>query len=397
MCKAAPRCGAASHFPRRATRFQSSDPRRTFSSVPRPHPKIQRWIDLLAAMLVRRFPATFAELARDVPAYQSGKSASALLRMFERDKDELRAFGVPIETISDGEGGAAYRLQHKDFYLPYLGVVAPERAGPPERVDRFGYRALQSLQFEPDELEAVAAAGARVRTLGDPLLAAEAESALRKLGADLPLDPDDPDEIALLRRGPEASAATFQVLNDALVRRKVVEFEYYTIAGNRTETRAVEPYGVFFLGSHWYLTGHDRRRGELRTFRLSRMTAPRLGDARHHTPDFEIPADFRLREHAQSRRAWELGDGDGLEVIVEFHSTTGAARAASRLGSDAGQPRRRQFHVRRVNAFARWLLSLAGDATPVSPPEMVDAYRTLVAETIRAYGDVHDGTSERGA
>ena len=69
-------------------------------------PKIQRWVDLLAALLARRQPATFEELSRDVPAYLDGKqSKAARMRMFERDKDELRAFGIPIVSIisSDGE------------------------------------------------------------------------------------------------------------------------------------------------------------------------------------------------------------------------------------------------------------------------------------------------------
>ena len=352
-------------------------------------PKIQRWIDLLAALLVRRFPATFAELARDVPAYSTGdKSPAALMRMFERDKDELRAFGIPIETVADAGGErVAYRLQHRHFYLPYLGVAAPEaRRGPPGRMDRFGYRALTHLAFEPEELEAVAAAGARVRSLGDPLLAAEAESALRKLAVDLPLHPDEPDDIRVLSRDPQPAAATFQILGDALRRRKVVEFDYYAISGDRTERRSAEPYGVFFLGSHWYLAARDRARGERRTYRLSRMSSVQAADARAHSPDYEIPADFDLREHARSRRAWELGAGDGMDAIVHFHRITGAARAALRLGGDvAGEPRRRVFAVRRPNAFARWLLSFAGDAEPVSPPELVAAYRSLVAETQRAY------------
>jgi proteasome accessory factor B len=356
--------------------------------VPRPTPKIQRWIDLIAAMLVRRFPATFAELARDVPAYSTGQSAATLARMFERDKDELRAFGVPIETVTEAGGDrTAYRLQHRDFYLPYLGIATPASAKPgaAPRVDRFGYRALESLAFEPDELEAVASAGARVRSLGDPLLASDAESALRKLAVDLPVHPEAPGEISLLPGGQPPAAAVFQTLGEALTRRKVVQFDYYSISGDRTATRTVEPYGLFFLGSHWYLAAHDRDRGEARTYRLSRMGPPRMADARAHTPDYEIPADFQLREHARSRRAWELGDGNGIEALVHFHRTTGAARAASKLGEDTGDPRRRSFQVRRVNAFARWLLSFGGDAEPVSPPEVVNAYRALITETQRRY------------
>ena len=39
----------------------------------KPPPKIQRWIDLLAALLARRYPVTFEELIADVPAYQGGR------------------------------------------------------------------------------------------------------------------------------------------------------------------------------------------------------------------------------------------------------------------------------------------------------------------------------------
>jgi len=43
--------------------------------VPTPPSKVQRWTDLLAALLIRRFPAPFDELARDIPAYSAkGKS-----------------------------------------------------------------------------------------------------------------------------------------------------------------------------------------------------------------------------------------------------------------------------------------------------------------------------------
>ena len=111
-------------------------------------PKIQRWIDLLAALLGHRLPATFSELARDVPAYLADGSVSAdspsasLKRMFERDKLELREQGVPIESIGeDGSEESAYQLRTKDFYLPYLGIVSARGIDRPATV---GARAAQS-------------------------------------------------------------------------------------------------------------------------------------------------------------------------------------------------------------------------------------------------------------
>ena len=68
-----------------------------------PVPKLRRWIDLLDSLLRRHYPVPFEEIIREVPAYQSGTKA-ARRRMFERDKDELRAAGIPIQTVSDAVG-----------------------------------------------------------------------------------------------------------------------------------------------------------------------------------------------------------------------------------------------------------------------------------------------------
>ena len=64
-------------------------------------PKLQRWIDLLAALLAHRHPVTFDELAANVPAYRDtggtrAKKLASIKRTFERDKAELLALGVPI-------------------------------------------------------------------------------------------------------------------------------------------------------------------------------------------------------------------------------------------------------------------------------------------------------------
>ena len=120
--------------------------------------KLQRWVDLLAALLIRQRHAPFDELAKDVPGYDvANAQRDSVMRTFERDKDELRRFGVPIDTVKDGEGDTlGYRLDRKAFYLPYLMVSGHEReAHGPRRIDYDGYRALQTLAFEPDELDAI--------------------------------------------------------------------------------------------------------------------------------------------------------------------------------------------------------------------------------------------------
>ena len=390
--------GAGNQHTLRMRTRKKTPPAKT--STPRT-PKLQRWVDLLAALLRRHYPAPFEELAREVPAYSDGSQAhGARMRMFERDKDELRAFGVPIRSVllPDGETHG-YQLTSAEFYLPYL--VAAERGtsgrrgvAAPRRVDRYGYRALKTLVFEPEELAAVAEAADRARALGDPTLAADADGAMRKLAFDLPVDAAVPPDAPRLVRGREVvDPVVYERLGDALLRRKRVVFDYHTMERDRRAPRTVEPYGLFYLGSHWYLAGRDTEKDALRNFRVSRIADVRVSAARAQSADFDIPEGFSLRDHARSRQAWELGDAGALEVDVEFLRRSGASAAAARLGEpvgDAGADAgggtvRRRFRVRRPDVFVRWLLSFAGDARPLSPERVVADYEALRRATLALY------------
>lgn len=401
--------------------------------------KLQRWVDLLAALLIRQRHAPFEELAKDVPGYDlaHGKKES-VLRTFERDKDELRKFGVPIETVEDSDGEAVgYRLERKAFYLPYLMVSGHERAShAPRKVPHDGYRSLETLAFEPDELDAIIEAAARVRALGDPVLTGEAEAAIRKLALDLPLGavldsavaglaaearrderavaaedrsaeraeverlmaprPAEPPKSPILFRRMLAPSivppryqpdhTVFERLSDALARRKSVAFDYFSMERGERARRSVEPYGLFFVSSHWYLAGRDVERGALRNFRVNRVSHVEVNSQKAQSPDYTIPEDFSLRDHAQAREPWEIGDGDASVAIVEFTATTGATRAALELGKPVeGSDNRRQFDVRRRDAFARWLLSFAGDARPVEPADLRAEYERVAAATLARY------------
>jgi proteasome accessory factor B len=353
-------------------------------------PKIQRWIDFLAVLLSHRFPVSQDDLIAGVPAYQLGdEKPESRRRTFERDKRELKQLGIPIETVEDENGNPSrYRLPARDFYLPYLALRVQGRLARPRRVSKEGYRALTELTFEPDELEAVAHAAARVRALGDPLLAEDAESALRKLAVDLPMDAAQPDATHVAPTRTPADAEVFAELSQALHARKRVSFVYHSIGNDQSTPRTVEPFGLFFLNQHWYLAGRTPGEPTLKNYRLSRISDPGINPQKHDTPDYEIPAGFRLAEHARSRQAWELGDGDAIEALVEVRRAVGAAAAAARLGEPVeGNPDRRRFRVRRRDAFVRWLLSFAGELVPVAPVEVVSDYRALVAETLAHHTD----------
>ena len=361
--------------------------------TPMATPKLQRWIDLLAALLGHRLPATFEQLARDVPAYLAdgsvaqGEPSPTVKRMFERDKVELRELGVPIETVGEeGSDESSYRLRAKDFYLPYLGIVTARGLDAPSRVDRFGYRSLSTLAFEPDELQALVDGARLVEQAGDPALAEEAQRAVRKLAFDLPVGATDGPAAAIAPPASRAEPRTLAMLGDALFRRKHVTFGYRSMGADEGAPRSVEPYGLFFVGGHWYLVGRDVEKDARRNYRVSRIGSLKVNRQREGTADYEIPADFSLREHARSRQAWEIGDGDMFEAVVEFKGESGAVRAAAALGrADDASPTLRRFDVRRADSFARWLLAFAGEARPLSPPSLVDEYRALAERTRALY------------
>ncbi|HKV52421.1 MAG TPA: WYL domain-containing protein [Gemmatimonadaceae bacterium] len=353
--------------------------------------KVQRWTDLIVGLLRHRLGVTFTELADDVPAYALPKrpterQKATVKRMFERDKAELLAFGLPIETIGAEDEIEKYRLRPSNFYLPYLSIIDHSGRGKtPRRVDRDGYHSVQSLTFSPDELTALGAALVRVQKLGDPLLAEHARSAARKLAFDLEdFGREGQDDVTVYAE--RVDAAVLAVLNEALLGRKHLTFTYHSMSGDSTSERTVEPFGLFFLNSHWYLAAREPGAGVVKNFRASRIESVSANRSRPQSADFSVPQDFDLRQHARSRHAWELGDADAIDAVVEFVAPTGAAWPSMQLGKQIpGLTARRAYRIKSVDRFVRWLMSLAGAAKPVSPSELIEAYQRAVRDTLACY------------
>ena len=66
--------------------------------------RTERLLNLVICLMAAPVPVPRATIERDIPGYGDAASASAFERMFERDKDELRSMGIPVETVSDASG-----------------------------------------------------------------------------------------------------------------------------------------------------------------------------------------------------------------------------------------------------------------------------------------------------
>ncbi len=303
--------------------------------------------------------------------------------------------------VRDGES-VAYRLSTHDFYLPYLSEAHAGRAlSRPSRIDRYGYRGLTPLVFEPEELRSVSIAAERLCTLGAASLSAAAASGLRKLRFDLPLGVLHPDLEHVDQIIPPRARTKAEVLDaliEAVTGRKRVQIDYYSIGADATAVRDVEPYGLFLVSGNWYLAARDTQKRAVRTFRASRIGRVRPNRRRPGERDYAVPAGFVLREYAQSREAWEIGENDAIGVVVEFRGEGGAIAAAARLGTSLpGEPRRRRFEVRRLDTFARWLLSFGGEALPIAPDEARTTLGQLARKALAVHaGPVHDAGKLKG-
>jgi predicted DNA-binding transcriptional regulator YafY len=107
------------------------------------------------------------------------------------------------------------------------------------------------------------------------------------------------------------------------------------------------------------------------------------------TPEFEIPADFRLAHYA-AREPWELGDDAPIPAVVrfDFPLSLWAERngKGERVETLTGGAELRRFRVRQADPFLRWLQQFGGDARVVDPPELRQAQRRMARETLAVYG-----------
>ncbi|HEX7091804.1 MAG TPA: WYL domain-containing protein [Longimicrobiales bacterium] len=363
--------------------------------------KTQRWLDLIAFLVGRRLPVTVDQIMEGVPAYaekwKTGDETArdSARRMFERDKDELRKHGIPLQTLTytvNMQKLEGYRIQRRDFYLPYLRLLgrgegqasAGARAGgEPAGMDR--------LDLSEEEARLALDALRRVANLPSFPLAPEARSAFRKLAFDL--DPDafaDTPVLFVERPGARELTERVRLLSDALLSRKRVRFRYRGIYRDEETQRDVAPYGLLFQHSHWYLVGHDALRDAVRVFRVGRMEDVEVNQQSPNTPDYEIPESFRLEDYA-GRNAWELGaEGEQpvwADVLFRFPASLLAERnrhgelVESRPDGSAV----RRFRVVQVNPFVRWLLGMEGEAEVLAPAELAAELRRMAAEIAAAH------------
>jgi proteasome accessory factor B len=292
-------------------------------------PKVERLVNLTVALLEARQPMTFAEIRRRTSFYEQDDAGSAR-RMFERDKDELRRLGVPVEVREFSFGDE-------------LGYI----------VDRDAYE-LADIDLTPEEVASLAMALRLTGAEGEQL-------ALSKLVARAP-DPADlatrPTTRIALRPDPVDD------VGEAVLARQVLRFTYRTAAGVRAE-RTVDPFGIVQRRAAWYLVGRDHDRDALRAFRLDRVEdRPQAIGA---PGGFDPPVDLDI--------ATAVSGPEAVPVDVELAVAPGARWSVElRGGVDTGRVHD-GLPVLRVDGLdpvrdRSWLLGLGPEVVVLAPEEL---------------------------
>ena len=305
--------------------------------------RAERLVNLVICLLSTRQFLSAERIRQAVPGYEpadgSERADEAFKRMFERDKAELRDLGIPLETgrnsAFDTDDG--YRITRREYELP-------------------------PVEFDAGEAAAV---GIAARLWQSATLGAPARSALIKLRA----GGTDVDAAGTPGAMPhiDASEPALPVLLDAARNARPVRFSYLKSGSGAPEQRTLEPWGVLSWRRRWYVVGHDRDRGEARSFRLSRI-------------DGEVTAVRRARAASSARAAStcssHVAGRDPDETRIAHVRVTGAGAGRLRRLADSDDDGVLTIDLlRRRRAGAASSRAPGTSAVALDPPELVERRR----------------------
>ncbi|MDN4519937.1 YafY family transcriptional regulator [Mycolicibacterium austroafricanum] len=312
--------------------------------------KVERLMNLVIALLSTRSFITADRIRETVFGYSDDASDEAFSRMFERDKNELRDLGIPLETgrVSPSDPAEGYRINRESYALP-------------------------AVELTPDEAAAVAVA---TQLWESPELITATQSALLKLrAAGIDIEAAD-DDIAITSTaalpGLRGSEEVLGILLSAIDAGRAVRFRHRPSRSEPYLTRTVEPWGVVTDRGRWYLVGHDRDRDAVRTFRLSRIGADvtPIGDA----GSVSRPDGIDLREIVKRVVGDWPATGQARVWVAEGRATAlrrrGTVVGPKIVGGRAGDEI--TVDIGMFDRLAREVASYGADALALEPQSLRD-------------------------
>lgn len=252
-----------------------------------------------------------------------------------------------------------------------------------ERGRNGGYRLLPGYKLPPlmltDDEAAASVLGLRAaRRLG--LAAGAADAALAKILRVLPVRLRDEvgaleetlDFTLAARPGVTPASRAVLTLAAAIRDRRRLTLRYRSWKGEDTE-RDLDGHGLVFHSGRWYVTGHDHRSGQLRTFRVDRIASVTAGEE-----TYDIPEDADPVRHVISSLA-RVPYAHTVEVVLHVPLAEAARRIPPSVAALTATPDGTLMTMRAesLDGAATMLAGLGHPFTVVSPPELRACVRRL--------------------
>lgn len=316
-------------------------------------PVEERLFSLVLALLATENGLTKNEILSTVQGYRQRFSSSGdnanLERQFERDKDDIRELGVPLETIeSPGQAGNNQNLRY--------------------RIPRGRYELPGDITFSAEE---TALLGLAAMVWREGSISAESRRAILKLKS-LGDATDEP----VLGYEPRLRIrdAAFEPLRTALERNMIVRFAYLKPGESEAGVRTVQPLALVQHQGRWHLYATEADSGATKTFLLRRIVSQLAT-----TGEFFAPTDADRAARALDELD-EVWNAHTTEVETQPGSDADT-RLRKRRGTATGPAGRLTLHYSDLNIVADELASYGPEVLVVSPRELRAAVRSRLQQT----------------
>ena len=332
--------------------------------------KTERLLGLVVCLLSTRRYLTADQIRTAVPGYP--EQDDLFKRMFERDKEDLRDLGVPLETGLNHpfDEDPGYRIRQQAYELPELRLEADEAAMLGlaaqvwERAKLAGAAAGALMKLQAAGIDPARFDGGDERAAG-PGSAGSGSAGSGGSGAGGPIAAGIQPRLGT----PDPS---FGSLWEAVRDRRPVTFSYRGPGRTEPQRRELEPWGVVNRNGRWYVAGWDRVRAAQRVFRLSRIVGPVKfsGPAGRVT----VPDGVDVREMVHDRDSSPAPERTAV-LRVRSGGGVGLRRNAISAEPDAEHPGWDVVSTRftEVDWFADEAASFGPDAVVLDPPDLRDA------------------------
>ena len=303
--------------------------------------KTERLMNLIFALLVSKQFLTKAQIRDAIADYRDAPTTDAFDRMFERDKEELRELGIPVETGDNDayfHDGTGYRIRRDEAELP-------------------------DLELTREEAAVIGLATAVWEHAG---LANDSTTALMKLKA----IGVEVDTSVLRMAEPKLSTnePSFDVVWDAVTRRIPVSF-VYARPGLEPMERHLQPWGIISWHDRWYVGGLDLDREGPRIFRLSRIIGQvtTTGAA----GSYEVPEGTDMKELA--RGLFPAPPDEAAVLHIRAGRGLSLRRLAERVTPIGDDLDRVEIRYSSDWELASEVASYGPDVVVISPPAVREA------------------------